>query len=85
MRRITVISRIRILCRSIISDEWLQAIKATVSRSFGQRSLQRYKEEFDIPDYDAEILTGSKHLADLFEETIRAVRQAEKGIELADR
>ena len=31
--------------------------------------LARYKKEFDIPEYDAEILTGSKHLADLFEET----------------
>ena len=31
--------------------------------------LERYKKEFDIPAYDADILTGSKHLADLFEET----------------
>ena len=29
--------------------------------------LERYKKEFDIPDYDAGILTGSKALADLFE------------------
>ena len=46
--------------------------------------LERYKKEFDIPAYDADILTGSKRLADLFEETTGALRQAEKGIELAD-
>ena len=56
----------------------------TVSRSCARRSWQRYKKEFDIPDYDAEILTGSKHLADLFEETTDALRKAEKGIKLAD-
>ncbi len=27
------------------------------------------KKEFDIPQYDAEILTESKHMADIFEET----------------
>ena len=29
--------------------------------------LIRYKEEFDIPEYDAKILTSSKQMADLFE------------------
>ena len=32
--------------------------------------LARYQEEFALPQYDAEILTGSKHLADVFEETV---------------
>lgn len=32
--------------------------------------MARYRREYDIPDYDIEILTGSKHMADLFEETI---------------
>ncbi len=31
---------------------------------------QRYKTEYDIPDYDIEIITSSKHMADLFEETV---------------
>ena len=30
--------------------------------------LERYKKEYDIPQYDAEILTNSKHMADIFEE-----------------
>ena len=29
--------------------------------------MARYQEEFGLPAYDAQILTGSKHLADLFE------------------
>ena len=52
----------------IISDEWLQAVKDRQPELCTEK-LARYKKEFDIPDYDAEILTGSKHLADLFEET----------------
>ena len=52
----------------IISDEWLQAVKDR-QPELRTEKLARYKKEFDIPDYDAEILTGSKHLADLFEET----------------
>ena len=52
----------------IISEEWLQAVKDR-QPELRTEKLARYKKEFDIPDYDAEILTGSKHLADLFEET----------------
>ena len=52
----------------IISDEWRQAVKDR-QPELRTEKLARYKKEFDIPDYDAEILTGSKHLADLFEET----------------
>ena len=33
--------------------------------------LARYQEEFCIPQYDAEILTASKHMADVFEETVK--------------
>ena len=52
----------------IISDEWLQAVTDR-QPELRTEKLARYNKEFDIPDYDAEILTGSKHLADLFEET----------------
>ena len=53
----------------IISDEWLQAVKDR-QPELRTEKLARYKKEFDIPDYDAEILTGSKHLADVFEQTV---------------
>ncbi len=32
--------------------------------------MERYRKEFDIPEYDIGIITDSKRLADLFEETV---------------
>ena len=52
----------------IISDEWLQKVKDH-QPELRTEKLERYKKEFDIPDYDAQIITGSKKLADIFEET----------------
>ena len=49
-----------------ISDEWIDRVKAA-QPELRTEKLERYKREFDIPDYDAEILTSSKHLADIFE------------------
>ncbi len=52
----------------IISDEWLQQVRDR-QPELRTEKLARYEQEFDIPAYDAEILTGSKQLADLFEQT----------------
>ena len=52
-----------------ISDEWITEIK-NAQPEFRDEKRNRYKEEYDLPDYDIDIITGSKHLADLFEETI---------------
>ena len=51
-----------------ISDEWIQRIKES-EPEFQDEKAERYRREFGIPDYDISILTASKHLADLFEET----------------
>lgn len=40
--------------------------------------MARYKEEFDIPEYDIGIITDSKHMADLFEETVAICKQPKK-------
>lgn len=50
----------------VISDEWIAQIKAD-QPELRTEKLERYKKEFDIPQYDAEIITGSKKMADLFE------------------
>ena len=60
-----------------ISDEWIQRVKAA-QPEFRTQKAKRYKEEFDIPDYDIEILTSSKRLADLFEETVKLCGQPKK-------
>lgn len=53
----------------LISDEWLGEIKNRQPELRDEKML-RYEKEYDIPAYDAGIITGSKHLADLFEETV---------------
>jgi len=52
----------------VVSDELLEDIKAK-EPEFREAKIERYKEEFDIPEYDIEIITGSKQFADIFEET----------------
>ncbi len=51
-----------------ISDEWIDQVKAQQPEMRTEK-LARYQSEFSLPQYDAEILTSSKHLADVFEET----------------
>ncbi len=52
----------------VISDEWIEAIRSR-QPELRTEKLERYKREFDIPQYDAEIITESKSMADLFEAT----------------
>ncbi|MCC8059423.1 MAG: Asp-tRNA(Asn)/Glu-tRNA(Gln) amidotransferase subunit GatB [Clostridiales bacterium] len=51
-----------------ISDEWIAAVKAR-QPELRTEKLARYQAEFGLPQYDAEILTGTKSLADIFEAT----------------
>ncbi len=53
----------------IISDAWLEEIRSK-QPEFREEKKARYMEEFGLPEYDADILTGTKKLADIFEETI---------------
>ena len=60
-----------------ISDEWIARIKAR-QPELRTEKLERYKEEYDIPQYDAEILTSSKKMADLFEATTEICKKPKK-------
>lgn len=53
----------------IISDAWLEEIRAKQPELRAEKQA-RYKEEYDIPEYDIDIITSSKKMADIFEETI---------------
>lgn len=53
----------------VISDEWLKEIKDREPELRDAKML-RYEKEYDIPEYDAGIITSSKHLADIFEATV---------------
>ena len=53
----------------VISDEWIRKIKDN-EPEFQEAKAARYKEEFDIPEYDISIITSSKRMADIFEHTV---------------
>ncbi len=61
----------------VVSDEMLERIKAG-QPEFRTEKMKRYKEEFGIPDYDIEIITGSKHMADIFEAAVAFSGQPKK-------
>lgn len=61
----------------VISDEWIAQVKARQPELRSEK-LARYKKEFDIPDYDAEIITGSKKLADIFEAATAVCKKPKK-------
>ncbi|MDE6365291.1 MAG: Asp-tRNA(Asn)/Glu-tRNA(Gln) amidotransferase subunit GatB [Lachnospiraceae bacterium] len=60
-----------------ISDAWLQQVRDS-QPEFREEKIARYQKEFDIPEYDIGIITDSKHLADLFEETVAICGQPKK-------
>lgn len=60
-----------------ISDEWLESIRSK-QPEFRTEKMKRYKEEYDIPEYDIDIITGSKHLADIFEASVALGSQPKK-------
>lgn len=61
----------------VISDEWIAEIKAR-QPEFRTEKMARYKQEYGLPDYDAEIITGSKYLADFFEATTELCQKPKK-------
>lgn len=51
----------------VISDEWLAEVKSR-QPEFRDEKKARYVSEYKIPEYDADIITLSKKMADIFEE-----------------
>ena len=52
----------------VISDEWIAQVKARQPELRTEKII-RYMAEYGLPEYDAKLLTSSKHMADIFEET----------------
>ena len=61
----------------VVSDEWIAEIRKKQPELRPQR-LARYEKEYDIPEYDAKILTESKHMADVFEATTKICNKPKK-------
>ena len=61
----------------VISDEWIQKIKDQQPELRNEK-LARYEKDYDIPRYDAELITGTKKMADLFEATCAICNKPKK-------
>lgn len=61
----------------VLSEEFLDEIRAK-QPEFREEKMARYKKEFDIPDYDIEIITGTKHMTDIFEAAVALGAQPKK-------
>ena len=61
----------------VVSDEWIAEIRKKQPELRPQR-LARYEKEYDIPEYDAKILTESKHMADVFEAAAKICNKPKK-------
>lgn len=57
------------LVKVTISEEWKERVRSTIPELPDQRK-ERYTSEYGLSDYDANVITSSKKLADLFEESL---------------
>ncbi len=53
----------------VVSNEWIEEIRSR-QPEFRPAKKIRYKEEYDLPDYDIDQITAEKKMADIFEEAI---------------
>ena len=53
----------------IISDEWMEEVRKTIPELPDARQ-RRYQEELGLPAYDAHVLTLTKEISDMFEQTV---------------
>lgn len=61
----------------VISPEWIEAVRATLPE-LPDAKKARFMDQYDLPEYDAGVLTTEKALADYFEECVRHFPQAKK-------
>ncbi|OBY79410.1 aspartyl/glutamyl-tRNA amidotransferase subunit B [Paenibacillus sp. KS1] len=59
----------------IIDDEWRESVRASIPELPDTRKA-RYTSEYGLTSYDAEVITASKKLADLFEESLQYTKDA---------
>ena len=61
----------------VIDDAWIEKIKSRQPELRDER-LQRYKKEYGLPEYDAQILTSSIYMAELFEKAAKICKKPKK-------
>ncbi|WP_211749946.1 Asp-tRNA(Asn)/Glu-tRNA(Gln) amidotransferase subunit GatB [Paenibacillus sp. Marseille-Q4541] len=58
-----------------ISQEWKDRVRASIPELPDERKA-RYTNEFGLPTYDAEVITSSMHIANLFEDSMKYTSDA---------
>ena len=61
----------------VISEGWIEDIKKQ-QPEFAPEKAKRFQQEYGLPQYDASILTQSRRMADIFEETAGLCGQPKK-------
>ena len=61
----------------VLDQAFLDEVRAK-QPEFREDKMARYRREFDLPDYDIDIITASKRMADLFEATVALGAQPKK-------
>ncbi len=61
----------------VVSDEFLEEIRSR-QPELQEEKLARYEKDYDIPAYDAQIITSSKKMADFFEATTKICGKPKK-------
>ncbi len=54
----------------VVDDKWVEEIKKTIPELPDVRQ-KRYIEELEIPEYDAEVITADREMADFFEAVVK--------------
>ena len=54
----------------VIDDEWIEAVKKTLPE-LPDKKRERFVDEYQLPAYDAGVLTSSRELADYFEQCLK--------------
>ncbi|AGF77680.1 glutamyl-tRNA(Gln) and/or aspartyl-tRNA(Asn) amidotransferase, B subunit [Desulfocapsa sulfexigens DSM 10523] len=61
----------------VIDESWIEEIRSTLPELPDARK-ERFVNEYELPEYDAVILTASRDLADYFEEAVKNCGKAKK-------
>ncbi|MBI2339188.1 MAG: Asp-tRNA(Asn)/Glu-tRNA(Gln) amidotransferase subunit GatB, partial [Deltaproteobacteria bacterium] len=61
----------------LIDETWITTVKQELPELAPARAA-RFAKEYQIPEYDAQVLTAEKAMADYFEEAVRAYNQPKK-------
>lgn len=61
----------------VIDEDWVKQI-AKRQPELREEKIIRYKKEFQLPEYDAKVITGSKTMAELFEKTTALCQKPKK-------